>query len=97
MNIQDRYFIILKVICDYYGLSDIDVIQICKDKDIRYLLLLFFKKYNCLNSEELKDILNVKTNRSVYNNIKRAEEHLLINRDFRNIYFEIEDGLLKNN
>lgn len=95
MSIEDKYLRILGVVCSYYGVSTDDLITLLQERDNRYLLLLLLKKYKCMDQEKIKEVFNVKSNRSIYNNVKKAEEKLLVNRDFREKYFEIEEDLLK--
>ena len=57
--------------------------------------LLILKNKDCLDLEQLKNILQVKTVRSVSNNVKSAEKTLLINRNFRKKYFDLEENIEK--
>ena len=59
------------------------------------MLLLILKNKDCLDLEQLKNILQVKTVRSVSNNVKSAEKTLLINRNFRKKYFDLEENIEK--
>lgn len=95
MSIDDKYLKILETVCMYYGMSTDDLIKLLQERDNRYLLLLLLKKYKCMNEDKLKEVFNVKSKRTLNNNVKRAEEKLLINRDFREKFFEIEEDLLK--
>lgn len=96
MTISERYHTIINLITTFYDFDNSnEKIELFKDREYRYLLLLLVKKYNCYNEEEIKNILNVKTKRSVLNNVKKAEERLLVNREFREKYFEMEERLLK--
>lgn len=96
MTMSERYYTIINLITTSYEFNNNkEKIELFKDREYRYLLLLLVKKYNCYNEEEIKNILNVKTKRSVLNNVKKAEERLLINREFREKYFEMEERLLK--
>lgn len=91
---QDKYYNILKVITNYYGFTNQETLKFLKDKNAKYLLLLFLKKYKCLNEEKTKEIL--KTKRVGYM-LKKAEEKFFINREFRYLYFEIENKLEESN
>lgn len=95
MDLGDKYLRIVESVCAYYGLSNANLIDLLKDRENKYLLLLLLKKYRCMDKEKLRVILNVKSNRAITSNIKKAEEKLLINKDFRDRFFEIEEGLLK--
>ncbi|MGG7176942.1 hypothetical protein ACQPU1_05100 [Clostridium paraputrificum] len=95
MNLGEKYIKILEVICEYYGLDEENFIQLLKDRDNKYLLLLLLKKYRCMDEKKVGDILNLKSKRSITYNVRKAEEKLLISKDFRDRFFEIEEGLLK--
>lgn len=95
MNLEDRYFKILNVICDYYGMNEKDLINLLRERDNRYLLLLLLKKYKCMDENKVKEVLDIKNKSSITYNMRRAEEKLLINKEFRDRFFEIEEGLLK--
>lgn len=95
MNLSDKYLRILNVIYSYYGMNEGDVLKLLKDKDAKYLLILLLNRYRCIDEEKLKVILNIKSKQSITYNLRRAEERLLLNREFREIYLELEEGLLK--
>lgn len=66
-----------------------------KNKECRYILLLLLKEFRCLDKEKIKKELSIKTNKSIDNNLKRAEEKLLINKEFREKYFYLEKKIGK--
>ena len=68
-------------------MSTDDLIKLLEERDNKYLLLLLLKKYKCMDQEKVKEVFNVKNKRTITNNVKRAEEKLLINRDFRKKVF----------
>ena len=76
-------------------MSTDDLIKLLEERDNKYLLLLLLKKYKCMDQEKVKEVFNVKNKRTITNNVRRAEEKLLINRDFRKKFFEMEEDLLK--
>lgn len=90
---KEKYFKIINELCSYNEISKEEFIDVLIEKDMKYLFILFLKKYNCLREDELKEIFKVKTKRSIYYNYKKAEEKLLINREFRGKYFELEKRL----
>lgn len=92
---KTRYMDILKCICRYYGITQDKLIELVQSKEYRYMLLLILKNNNCLDAEEIKNILQVKSIRSVSNNVKSAEKTLLINSDFRRKFFDLEDNIEK--
>ena len=95
MNYKDRYINILRGISLYYGMDENNFIQLLKDKENKFLLLLLLKKYKCMDQNNIMGILNYKNKKSILYNVKRAEEKLLINREFRDKFFQIEESLLK--
>ena len=95
LKIMTRYAKIISVICEYYGINQEDFIQILKNTESRFLLILFLNNYKCMSREDIKESLNIKNTRSLTYSIKKAEEKFLINSEFRKKYFEIEQSLLK--
>lgn len=95
MNSGDKYLKILKLVAYYNDISDENIIQLLKDKESKYLLLLLLKKYKCINKEKIMEVFKYKSSRSINYNIKKAEQKFLVNKSFREKYFEIEESLLK--
>ncbi|SFC33526.1 hypothetical protein [Clostridium uliginosum] len=95
MRNEMKYMRILNALCDYYGISEQGLIKLLEFRENRYLLLLLLKNYSCLERENAMKILKVKTCKSVNNNLRYAEEKLLINRNFRQKYFEIQENIDK--
>lgn len=95
MSLDDKYLKILEVLCTYYGMSTDNLISLLEERENKYLLLLLLKKYKCMNQDKLKEVFNIKSKRTLTNNMRKAEEKLLVNRDFRERFFEIEEDLLK--
>lgn len=96
MYAGDKYLKILRVIALYNNIKkDEDFIRLLKDKENKYLLLLLLKKNKCMNEEKIMQIFNYKSKKSINYNVKKAEEKFLINKNFREKYFEIEENLLK--
>ena len=86
----------MDILCRYYGIDDSDMRSIINNKESKYLFLLLLKEFKCLDKEKIKKELSIKSIRCVENNIKKAEEKLLINRDFREKYFYLEEKIVKN-
>ncbi|MHC1681631.1 MAG: hypothetical protein AB6733_01525 [Clostridiaceae bacterium] len=89
MNIE-RYNQILEILCKYYGIEYNGINKISNFRHYRYILLLLLKKYNCVGKRELLESLDLKSTQAISNNYKRAHDKLLINRNFREEYFEME-------
>lgn len=87
--------IIINVLLSYLGIKNKNYNEILSKKENKYILLLLLKRYNCLNKEEIKEILQRISDRSLKNNIEKAEEKFLINKEFRKLYLEIEDHIDK--
>ena len=79
-----RYLRILQMICKYYDIEE---------KEFLELLLLLLKNNNCFDINTIKELFNLKTSRTVNNNLKQAEEKLLINKNFREKYFDLENHI----
>ena len=90
-----KYIKILKIICRYYGIEEENFIELIKNRDNKYILLLILKNNNCLDKEKIKEILRLKNSKSINNSLKIAEEKLLVNRIFRERYFELENNIDK--
>lgn len=88
-----RYLRILQMICKYYDIEEKEFLDLLKSKENKYLLLLLLKNNNCLDINAIKELFNLKTSRTVNNNLKQAEEKLLINRNFREKYFDLENHI----
>lgn len=91
----NKYDKILSVICDYKGISREDLICILKDKNYKYLLFLFLKKYRCIDLAKLKEDFSMQSKKSINCNCKKAEEKFFVNKEFRELYFEIEEMISK--
>lgn len=89
----DRYEKIIDIICNMKGIERKEIYKIMKDKECKYLLFLLLKKYKCDDLDKINRDFPIKNIRSVRYNEKRGEEKFLINKGFREIYFEIQDKL----
>ena len=91
-----KYVKILNNICNYYGINEDEFIEVLKNRDNKYILLLILKNNNCLEIEKIKEIFKLKTAKSINSSLRLAEEKLLVNRLFREKYFELENNIEKN-
>ena len=55
-----------------------------------------YENFKCLNNNELRKSLGISNNKSLYNKVKIAEEKILINKRFREEYFELEEKIKEN-
>lgn len=92
----NKYEIIILILCSYYGMSYEEFKKRLKRKDSLYLTLLLMKKFKCLNSEVIQEKLGILNNRMLRYKIKKAEEKILVNKRFRDEYFELEDKIKEN-
>ena len=91
-----KYVKVLNNICNYYGINEGEFIKLLKNRDNKYILLLILKNNHCLQVDKIKEIFNMKTSKSISSSLRLAEEKLLINRLFREKYFELENNIEKN-
>ncbi len=92
----NKYEIIMLILSSYYGMSYEEFKKRLKNKDNLYLTLLLMKKFKCLNSEVIQENLGILNNRMLCYRMKKAEEKILINKRFRDEYFELEDKIKEN-
>lgn len=86
----EKYKFIIEILCRNYGIKDLDLLVLLKNKDCRYLLLLLLNEYGCLEKDRLVNELVFSSNKSINYNLKKAEEKLLINKQFRDNYSQLE-------
>lgn len=91
----DKYEKIITVICEYNGINKEELVKLLKNRDCKYLLFLFLKKYKCVDFEKLRHDFSINSKGSVTYNYKRAREKFFINKEFREKYFQMEE-LIKN-
>ncbi|AWK50652.1 hypothetical protein DIC82_06305 [Clostridium beijerinckii] len=96
MQTKLKYVKILENICKYYGIDEDGFIELLKNRDNKYILLLILKNNHCLEVDKIKEIFNVKTSKSISSSLRLAEEKLLVNRFFRQKYFELENNIEKS-
>ena len=94
-NKINKEIIIINVLLSYLGIKNRDCNEILSKKENKYILILLLKRYNCLNKKEIKEILQRISDRSLKYNIEKAEEKFLINKEFRELYLEIEEHINK--
>lgn len=69
--------------------------EILEDKELKYLSLLILKKYNCLELDKIKEDFKINTKRTLKYNENRAKEKLLVNYNFREKYFHMDEEINK--
>lgn len=88
--LKDNYEKIIESICEYKGITSGELCEILRDKDCKYMLLLLMKKYG-MNFEFANKNLKEFSKRKIMYNYKKAQKKFLINKDFREMYFRIDD------
>lgn len=96
MDNINKYEIIIFILSNYYGMSYEEFKKRLKKKDNLYLTLLLMKKFKCLNLGVIQQSLGISNNRMLGYKMKKAEEKILINKKFRDEYFELEDKIKEN-
>ena len=96
VNKINKYENIIMILCQYYEVNYEEFNKLLKKREKSYLTVLLMKKFRCLNSEGLKEKLGIISNRILHYNIKIAEEKILINKKFRDEYFELEEKIKEN-
>lgn len=91
-----RYLKILEMLCKYYDIQEKELLNSLKSRENKYLLLLLLKNNNCFEINTVKELFNLKTSRTINNNLRQAEEKLLINRSFREKYFDLENQIIND-
>lgn len=91
-----RYDKILEYLYRYYDTNNEEFIKYMKKKENKYMFLLLLKRNNSLNIEKVCNKIGEKNIKNIKKNIKVAEMKLLVNKDFREKYFEIECEIRKN-
>ncbi|MFD3158274.1 ribose-5-phosphate isomerase [Haloimpatiens sp. FM7330] len=91
MKIEDRYNIIIQTICEMNGISKEELFKILKDTNCKYMLFLLLKKYHCENIQRFNKDFKIKNRNVIGYETKKAKEKFLINKYFRDLYFEADD------
>ena len=84
---------IMEAICEVKGLKSHELLKILKDKECKYILFLLLKKYRCGDIESVYKEFLISNKRAVNYGSKKAEERFFINKEFREMFFEIESIL----
>ena len=83
------------MLCNHYKIRNEELITLLKDKECKYLFLLLLNEYGCLEKDKLINESMFSSNNSINYNLKKAEEKLLINKQFRSNYI-ILDQVIKD-
>jgi hypothetical protein len=84
---------IVDAICEVKGIKSNELSKILRDKECKYIFFLLLKKYKCEDIESVYKNFLISNKRAVNYGSKKAEERFFINKEFREIFFEIENIL----
>lgn len=93
---MDKYKIIILTLCKYYGMEYEEIDFLLKDKEKRLIFLLLIKNFKCLSGNRTFDVIKCVNEKNIKGSLKKAEEKVLINKQFREDYFEIEEKIKRN-
>ncbi len=91
-----KYEKIIEFMCEYKKINRDELFKILKDQQCKYLMLLLLKKYKCIDSNMINTYFPSYSKKSLNYGFKKAREKFFINKDFRELYFEIEDDIKKS-
>lgn len=86
---------IIEAICEVKGIKSDDLLKIVKDRECKYVLFLLLKKYKCGDIESAYKDFVISSKRAASYGSKRAEERFFINKEFREMYLEIQNRIDK--
>jgi len=92
----DKYDKIIDILCRVKGLEKEELFKILKDKDCKYLMFLLLKKYNCVDLDKLNKDFSIESKKVINYNFKKAEERFFVNKQFRDMYFNLEEIIEKS-
>lgn len=81
---------IIDAICYVKGMERHESLKISKNRECRYILFLLLKKYKFGDVESIYKKFLILNKRAANYGFKKAEEQFFINKEFREMYFEIE-------
>lgn len=90
-----NYENVIKVICQMNAIERGKLEEILKDKELKYISLLILKKYDCLELDKIKEDFKINSKRTLKYNENKAEEKLLVNYNFREKYFHMDEEINK--
>ncbi|MCM1990057.1 ribose-5-phosphate isomerase [Oceanirhabdus seepicola] len=90
-----NYENVINTICHMKNIEREKLEEILKDRELKYLSLLILKKYNCLELEKIKGDFKINTKRTLKYNENKAEEKFLVNYNFREKYFHMDQEIIK--
>ena len=94
-NGLDKVTIVMSVLASYLEVDMSEMSKELRKRENRYIFLLLLKNYKCLQKDRAKEALEIISDKSYKSNMDKAQEKFLVNKEFRERYFEIQEGLNK--
>lgn len=92
---MNNYNRVLDILIQYYGISYAEFYDMLRKKENKYLFLLLLKEFRGLNKENINEQSISLSYRSLIYNLRKAEEKLLVNKEFRENYFTLQEKVEK--
>lgn len=97
MYVMSNYERIIEIICSMKGIDKEELFKILEDREFKYLLFLLLKRYKCDDINKISKDFSINSRRTVNYNVKKAQEKFFINREFREVYFQVEKKIEEAN
>lgn len=94
-NSLDKVTIVMSVLASYLDVDMSEMSNELRKKENKYIFLLLLNNYKCFQKDKIKEVLSIISDKSYKNNMDKAQEKFLINKEFRERYLEIQEGLNK--
>jgi len=88
-----HYEKIIEAICYVKGIKRHESLKISKNRECKYILFLLLKKFKCGDVEDVYKYFLISNKRAINYGLKKAEERFFINKEFREMYLEVENIL----
>lgn len=92
---MNNYNRVLDILIQYYGISYAEFYDMLRTKENKYLFLLLLKEFRGLNKDDINKQSISLSYRSLIYNLRKAEEKLLVNKEFREDYFTLQEKVEK--
>lgn len=92
----DKYDKIIEILCRAKGIDKEELFKLLKDKECKYLMFLLLKKYKCVDLDKLNKDFSIESKKTINYNFKKAEERFFVSKEFRDMYFNLEEIVEKS-
>jgi len=92
----DKYDKVIEVLCRAKGINKEELFRLLKDKECKYMMFLLLKKYKCVDLEKLSKDFSIESKKTINYNFKKAEERFFVSKEFRDMYFDLEEIVEKS-